>query len=67
MSEFHAVLGLATLEMADTNIKKRQQLMDLYKSKLGSLPGINFQTTTPGGVTNGVYFSIILDEEKFVI
>ena len=67
MSEFHAVLGLSTLAMADANIQKRQALINIYKSRLGALPGIDFQKTTPGGVTNGVYFSIIIDEEKFGI
>ena len=65
MSELHAVLGLASLEMADTNIAHRLRLFQLYKQRLEQLPGIRFQETTPGGVSNGVYFSIIIDPVRF--
>ena len=65
MSELHAVLGLASLEMADKNIAHRLKLFDLYRSRLRKLPGIQFQKITPGGVPNGVYFSIIIDSERF--
>ena len=30
-------------------------------------PGPHFQQTTPGGTSNGVYFSIILDPQRFGI
>ena len=65
MSEFNAFVGLASLEMADQNIARRHHLVELYRSRLGQLPGIRFQKVTPGGVSNGVYFSIIIDQEQF--
>jgi len=65
MSEFNAVLGLASLEMADQNIARRHHLFDVLKTKLARLPGIRFQKITPGGVPNGVYFSIIVDSAEF--
>jgi len=65
MSEFNAVLGLASLEMADQNIARRHHLFDVLKTRLANLPGIRFQKTTPGGVPNGVYFSIIVDKAEF--
>ena len=65
MSELHAVLGLASLAMADENISHRHRLFNLYRQRLGQLPGIRFQKTTPGGISNGVYFSIIIDSDLF--
>jgi dTDP-4-amino-4,6-dideoxygalactose transaminase len=65
MSELNAILGLASLEMAEDNIGRRHHLIDLHKKRLGQLPGIRFQKTTPGGVSNGVYFSIIIDSAQF--
>ena len=65
MSEFHAILGLASLKAVEESINRRHQLFDMYKNRLGQLPGIRFQKTTPGGVSNGVYFSIIIDEDQF--
>ena len=65
MSELHAILGLASLAMADTNIDHRGHLIGLYRRRLERVPGIRFQKTTPGGVSNGVYFSIIIDPDLF--
>lgn len=65
MSEFHAVLGLASLEMADDAIAHRQHIFAIYQRELSKLPGIRFQEITSGGVTNGVYFSIIIDSGQF--
>jgi dTDP-4-amino-4,6-dideoxygalactose transaminase len=65
MSEFNAVLGLASLEMSNDNIKRRLELFGMYESRLGKLPGINFPKTTPGGTVNGVYFTIIIDQDSF--
>lgn len=65
MSEFHAALGLASLENADKFIAWRRHLFEVYEERLGKIPGIRFQKTTPGGVPNGVYFSILIDPAKF--
>lgn len=65
MSELHAVLGLASLGMVEGSIAHRRSLINLYQRRLGGLPGLRFQKTTPGGVTNGVYFSIIVDQSAF--
>ena len=65
LSELHAALGLASLEMSEDHIGHRQNLMETYRCRLHETPGIRFQKTTPGGVSNGVYFSIIVDPDKF--
>ena len=64
MSEFHAILGLASLKAAEENIAHRLHLIGLYKQRLEQLPGIRFQKTSLGGVSNGVYFSIIVDPDR---
>jgi dTDP-4-amino-4,6-dideoxygalactose transaminase len=51
--------------MAEAGIAHRQRLIEMYKRRLGQLSGIRFQKTTSGGVSNGVYFSIILDPQQF--
>jgi len=63
LSELHAVLGLASLNKLDGDIAKRTVLMDRYRKRLRDLPGIGFQCLTEGGRSNGVYFSIRVDEE----
>ena len=65
MSEFHAALGLATLDMAESHINRRHEIYALYKTHLSKLPGIRFPSDTQGGITNGIYFSIIVDESVF--
>lgn len=65
MSELNAILGLASLQMGNANIERRLDMFELYQNSLGEIPGISFPKITPGGVTNGVYFSIIIDDEKF--
>jgi dTDP-4-amino-4,6-dideoxygalactose transaminase len=65
MSEFHAALGLATLDMAEEHINRRHEIYTLYKKHLSQLPGVRFPSDTNGGTTNGIYFSIIIDESVF--
>ena len=64
MSEFHAILGLSSLNAAEENIGHRLHLIGLYKRRLEQLPGVRFQKTTQGGVSNGVYFTIIVDPDQ---
>jgi dTDP-4-amino-4,6-dideoxygalactose transaminase len=65
MSELHAALGLASLEMLEPNIAHRLRLISLYREGLGRLPGLRFQRSTPETTPNGVYFSILVDPAKF--
>jgi dTDP-4-amino-4,6-dideoxygalactose transaminase len=62
-SELHAVLGLASLGKLDGDIERRMVLMERYRVGLEDLPGVSFQRLTQGGRTNGVYFSIRIDEK----
>lgn len=65
MSELHAVVGLASLEMLDQNLKRRHELVGRYTSRLEKISGLRLPRITPGGEANGVYFSILIEEEEF--
>jgi dTDP-4-amino-4,6-dideoxygalactose transaminase len=65
MSEMHAILGLETLSNLEENLANRAQLAETYKSKLGNLNGITFQTITPSCRTTFKDFSIYVDPKKF--
>ena len=65
MSELHAIVGVASMEMLDDSLANRLRLIELYKERLGRMPGIRFQKITPGGISNGVYFSLLIEADKF--
>lgn len=67
MSEFHAALGIENLKLVKSNIKKRKKFVDIYKEELGGIRGISFQDVSASAEPNYVYFSIIIDPEKFGI
>ena len=67
MSELHAVIGLKSLAVAEESIARRHKLIEIYQARLGQLPGIGFPKITPGGTSNGVYFTIIVDRTQFGI
>ncbi|MDA2923070.1 DegT/DnrJ/EryC1/StrS family aminotransferase [Acidobacteria bacterium AH-259-L09] len=65
MTEFNALLGVRSLEMMPRYLEKRQSLAQLYRERLGSLPGLNFQKITPESTSSYIVFGIIIDPEHF--
>jgi dTDP-4-amino-4,6-dideoxygalactose transaminase len=65
MSEFHAVLGIESLNNLKANVAKRNKLVNLYKSILSEIPGISFQLIKDGNQSNFKDFSVLIDPEKF--
>lgn len=65
MSEFNALLGLQSLKMLESNIEKRNQLTQLYKEHLSSLPGIQFQAVPLQLRTTYKDFAILLNPKEF--
>jgi dTDP-4-amino-4,6-dideoxygalactose transaminase len=65
MSELHAALGLALLEVVDEEIAARGRLFERYRAALSRLPGIGFQTVAPDTVPNYAYCAVQVDEEVF--
>jgi dTDP-4-amino-4,6-dideoxygalactose transaminase len=48
MSEFHAAIMLAGLPRLETYVQNRERLVQLYRDRLGNVPGIHFQQLRPG-------------------
>jgi dTDP-4-amino-4,6-dideoxygalactose transaminase len=65
MSEFHALLGLQSLQELETAARHRNHLVTLYQEQLSRLPGIGFQQVRPGNRCSYKDFSITVDAEAF--
>ncbi|MCF8222794.1 MAG: DegT/DnrJ/EryC1/StrS family aminotransferase [Bacteroidales bacterium] len=66
MNEMQAALGLLQLQHHQANIKKRQQIADIYDNELNDVKGI-FLLDHPTELENynNSYFPIFVDEEKY--
>ncbi len=67
MEEFNALLALETLKMLDENVKKRNELVKLYKFELSKVPGISFQKIKDGNTSTFKDFSIFVNKEDFLM
>src|SRR5262249_16328935 len=65
MSEFHACLARHSLSMLDGHVRRRQEIVALFRRELGRLPGIGFQTVLPGNRSSYKDFSLTIDAEAF--
>tara|TARA_B100000963_G_C22626199_1_gene672504 strand:+ start:1207 stop:2310 length:1104 start_codon:yes stop_codon:yes gene_type:complete len=63
LTEVHAALGLANLEIFDSVLEDRKRKYKFYKKSLSHLSNIKFQKIDENNV-NYSYFPIILDSEK---
>ena len=65
MSELHALIGLKNLKNVESHLKRRRELIELYKSFLSSIDGISFQAVPRENKTSANYMVIFIDEERF--
>jgi len=65
MNEFEAILGIASLEMVDQNVEKRNRLAGLYKKELRGIKGLGFQRIKPNVTTTFKDFSVLAKENEF--
>lgn len=65
MNEFSALLGIASLDMLDKNVKRRADIVKAYKDALSGMPGISFQHIEKGSRSSFKDFSIMVDEAGF--
>jgi dTDP-4-amino-4,6-dideoxygalactose transaminase len=56
MSELHAAVGLLSLRRVDELVKARRQLIEIYRARLGALPGCGVQSVPPDRSSSGNYF-----------
>ncbi len=64
MPELNAAMGLANLEILDSQIAKRKKLIERYLQRLTDIAGITtFSWSRPNVVYNYAYFPILFDED----
>jgi dTDP-4-amino-4,6-dideoxygalactose transaminase len=67
MSEFNALVGLRNLKNLESHLRRRRQLIELYKYMLGSMEGLSFQSVLPPNKTSANYMVIFINDEEFGI
>ncbi|HKW91840.1 MAG TPA: DegT/DnrJ/EryC1/StrS family aminotransferase [Methylomirabilota bacterium] len=60
MSELHAAVGLLSLRRVDELVKARRQLIEVYRGRLGALPGCRVQDVPPDRASSGNYFVLFI-------
>jgi len=65
MSELHAVLGLAVLEMVEREVTLRKSIAARYRSRLSAVPGVLPMPELPGVTESYQYFAVRIDERAF--
>lgn len=65
MTEFSAILGIEGIKIFSKQLKKRLELVSLYKKLLGGIAGISFQKITDFSSSVFKDFTILIDKNKF--
>jgi len=65
MSEFHAAIMLAGLPRLESYVLARAHLVELYKQRLGHLPGLRFQEIRAGVRSSNKDFPIFIEAKAF--
>ncbi len=65
MSNLHAAIGLAQVELADVYKKKRIKNHRIYVEKLRDCPGIVFQMDTESSLNVNWMNAVVVDEKEF--
>ena len=65
MNEFQAAMGLVNLRYLEEECKKRKEVVNTYRSKLATVPGIYFLEDIPGVKHNYAYFPILVHEHEY--
>jgi dTDP-4-amino-4,6-dideoxygalactose transaminase len=67
MSEFHAVLALASLDGLDERILRRNRLAEVYAKVLADVPGISFPSVSDRDRSTFKDLTILVDADAFGI
>lgn len=62
MSEFHAAMGLCNLRHVDEEIDKRKKIVNLYRSELSGIDGIQLLPVQDDVESNYAYFPVVFNE-----
>lgn len=67
MPEFNALLGLRSLSQLEVGVRRRNEIADLYRTRLCNIPGIGVQEVEPGNRSSYKDFSITIAPRTFGI
>jgi dTDP-4-amino-4,6-dideoxygalactose transaminase len=67
LPEFNALMALKSLAMLEDAVNRRNEVADLYRSRLLALDGISFQEVLSGDRSSYKDFTIFIDENRFNI
>lgn len=65
MNEFCAAMGICNLRHFETEIAKRQKVVERYRSKLDGIDGLRLNVVQPEVKSNYAYFPVIFEEKTF--
>lgn len=65
MNEFCAAMGLCNLRHVDGEIAKRRTAAEIYRARLGNVPGIQLSVIQKDVQPNYAYFPAVFDKELF--
>jgi dTDP-4-amino-4,6-dideoxygalactose transaminase len=65
MNEMQAALGVLQLKEYEQNLKKRQNVAEIYRESLNDLPGIRLLEDMPGVKHNYSYFPVFIEENIY--
>ena len=65
MNEFQAAMGIVNLRYIREEMNKRKKIINIYRDKLKSIPGIRFIEEMENVQYNYSYFSIEVDKENY--
>ncbi len=67
MNEFQAAMGVVNLRYVDSEINRREKIINFYRENLKNIAGIRYLEDKIFLKHNYAYFPIIVDEKKFGI
>ena len=65
MNEFCAAMGICNLRHLDEEIKKREKVDTIYRSRLKDIKGIKLNIIQEQVIRNYSYFPIVIDEKEY--
>ncbi|HWQ14789.1 MAG TPA: DegT/DnrJ/EryC1/StrS family aminotransferase [Roseiflexaceae bacterium] len=67
MNEIQAALGLVMLDYVEEERRRRTRIAQVYRERLGDLPGLTLPTDPPGVRSSQQYFVVRINREQFGI
>jgi dTDP-4-amino-4,6-dideoxygalactose transaminase len=65
MPEFNAIVGLDSLARLEDHVVRRNQIVDIYRQRIGALPGTVFQRVEPQDRCSRKELSLLIEPDAF--